>query len=105
MEILGVVGHAENTLDNATRIQAFFLETIDDGNTPFFASRAATGGAISDTTTLNLNEGDEITLAWLWANGGRASRSYLIIRLPDSTAVHEGDMSACFVRACNDGRL
>ncbi|KAK8035804.1 hypothetical protein PG991_001877 [Apiospora marii] len=130
--IPGLAGEIENTLDTAFLIQAFFIATMtgdytfssdggkidnwgmlwlgepaycdwDDANAAFLASRTETGGAVGGTTTLTLTEGDAVPLTWLWANGGGAARSHFSLRLPDGTVVDEGDMSAYFVRACNDG--
>ncbi|KAK6841231.1 hypothetical protein PG987_002091 [Apiospora arundinis] len=132
LSIPGLAGEIETTLDTAFMIQAFFIATLsgeytfaspgdnidnwgmlwlgepaycdwDDANAAFFASRTSSAPPVSGTTTLTLTEGDAVPLTWLWGNGGGAARSYLSIRLPDGTVVDDGDMSAYFVRACNDG--
>lgn len=74
--------------------------TWSDSNTAFQASRTG-AGYITGITTVTLNEGDAIPLAWLWANGGGVSQSYFQVTSPDGTSTT--DTSEYFVQACSSG--
>lgn len=69
-----------------------------DSNTAYQASRT-NAGYITGTTTVTLNAGDAIPLAFLWANGGGVGQSYLTVKTPSGATTT--DSTGYFVQACS----
>ncbi|KAL1889665.1 hypothetical protein Sste5346_008784 [Sporothrix stenoceras] len=72
--------------------------TWSDSNAAFKASRTG-DGYYGGSTSLSLNEGDAIPIAWLFANGGGAAQSYFVVTSPDGTSTT--DTTGFLVPACS----
>ncbi|KAK9418671.1 putative GLEYA domain-containing protein [Seiridium unicorne] len=72
--------------------------TWSDSNTAYQASRTG-AGYTTGTTTVTLNAGDAIPLAFLWANGGGVGESYFTVTTPSGSSTT--DTTGYFVQACS----
>ncbi|KAK9769756.1 hypothetical protein SCAR479_13539 [Seiridium cardinale] len=72
--------------------------TWSDSNTAYQASRTG-AGYTTGTTTVTLNAGDAIPLAFLWANGGGVAESYFTVTTPSGSSTT--DTTGYFVQACS----
>ncbi|KAK6068358.1 hypothetical protein SCUP515_09644 [Seiridium cupressi] len=72
--------------------------TWSDSNTAYQASRTG-AGYITGTTTVALNAGDAIPLAFLWANGGGVGQNYFTVTTPSGSSTT--DTTGYFVQACS----